>query len=174
MGRLWLFVAALGVLGLAACGGGAPDEPAPLGLDTISLPDDRESVLALFDSLPAAVGGLARGESDPGRRLLVPYGPGKATYLSAAPLETIRSRPGDGPADVFAEIVESGVIGIEEEETSTGARVVYVLATTVEDGRNSYVASWADPGGEWVFAAQAFSAEQRAALIEAFVAAAAS
>jgi len=170
---LRLLVVALVALALAACGGGR-DEPAPLGLGTVALPDERAAVRSLLESLPTNVGGLPRREGDPGEGLLVRYGAGNATYLAARPLEGLSSNPDAGPADVFTEIVESEAIGIEHEERSEDARVVYVFGSTVEEGRNSYVASWADPGGKWVFAVQAFTPEERAALIEAFVAAAGS
>ena len=160
------------VLLAAGCGGGEPAEPAPLGLDTVTLPADRAAVRALLESLPSEIRGLPRREGDPGERLLVRYGAGNATYLAARPLQGLSSDPDAGPADVFSEIVESETIGIEQEERSEDARVVYVFGTTVEEGRNSYVASWADPDGEWVFAVQAFTPEERAALIEAFVEAA--
>ena len=167
--RSWLAVAL--VLLAAGCGG-EKTQPAPLGLDTVTFPDDRGTARALLEALPEDVAGLPRSEGDLGQGLIVHYGEGNATYLAARPLEGLSSDPDAGPADVFSEIVESDTIGIEQEERSEDARVVYVFGSTIAEGRNSYVATWADPDGEWVFSVQAFTPEEREALIQAFVAAA--
>jgi len=170
----------------AACGGGGEEraQGPPWGLDSIVLPADAESVVAVLEGLPAEVGGLARSP-DAGtplspdvllasERVDVGYGGARARAgVGVVSLEATRAFAEDPeltPADFLKMLAESGEVDVEAQQLDPDGALLYVASTGTGDGQAGYNVAWAAPEGAWFFTASADTPDVRAALVAAFVA----
>ena len=102
------------------------------------------------------------------------------TFVRAIDLTQAHSEgfPSNAPAylDLLA---SSGEVQVEDEKTNPIAGFVYLVSTNdVRDSpdgeaRETFDAAWGAAGGEWLFVTSATSAEEREALANAFLDAAA-
>lgn len=160
---------ALAMLLLAACGRSANDQSGasqpPWGLDGVTVPSDESSVRRVLEAMPDTVGGQER----------LDLSPDEAAYeqmrLRALRLGERAQAEGLPPtARAYLErLAESGEIEIETRQLDPETELVYLTATTTANGQPVYVMAWGEPESEWVFSLSADSADNRVALVNAFV-----
>ena len=169
---------------LVACGGGGEnqaDRP-PWGLDSIVLPADAESVIAVLQGLPSDVGGLPR---QPGVTLsaetLLAAGRAEVKYdeeraltagIGVITLNEIRSFAEDPevtPVEFLGILASSSEVEVEAEELDPDEALAYVVSRETGNGRTVYTIAWAEPEGDWFFSASAHTPDVRRAMVEAFI-----
>lgn len=170
---------------LAACGGGEEKaQGPPRGLDSIVLPADAESVVAVLEGLPADVGGLARSPAAAtplspdvllaSERVDVGYGgTGARAGIGVVSLDATRAFAEDPEltlADFLKTLAESGDVEVEAQQLDPDVALLYVAYTGTSDGQAGYNVAWGAPDGLWFFTASADTPDMRAALLAVFVA----
>jgi len=169
---------------LVACGGGGEnqaDRP-PWGLDSIVLPADAESVIAVLQGLPSDVGGLPR---QPGVTLsaetLLAAGRAQMNYdeeraltagIGVITLNEVRSFAEDPEltlVDFLGALAGSGEVEVEDQELDRDGTLAYLVSTGTGDGRTVYTIAWGEPEGDWFFSASAHTPDVRRAMVEAFI-----
>lgn len=147
----------------------------PWGLATAPLPGSQADIEALLGAMPTELDGLTRtsGGNEVG------YGEGGMGEVSGSMetflrVMTIGGEEFGAGAPFIEAIVEAGGIEIEAQELDPDAPVVYMAGVTPAGGSEYASVMWAEPSSTYVLLIQGTSTEQRAALVAAYEAAAAS
>ena len=163
-----------------------PEASAPLGLGSVTLPDDEEGIEALFANLPNSVAGHHRNPliraSD---RILARYGPDDGMFGPTLVLGAISFERGDFFPAGFT---PGDYVAMASQTDDTGATafgrdgdLVWISTeTTVGTGGDRpgtpaiseplYTLAWGDIDGRWMFTAAASTPEGLDTLVTAFVA----
>ena len=154
-------------------GAAEPDTPPPWGLDVIVMPDNPETVEAVFAALPSEMGGLPRTDL-PGRvegALGVEYG---GATLRATPIAAVSTAANQELAALeWLEMMAAGMEGVAEGSAlEADAPLAWIASAEEADGETAYIAAWCIPTGSWYFDVVAETPEARLALIQSFIAAA--
>jgi len=179
-----LLLAVLALIGAGSCtsDGGDPattgasvsDQP-PWGLETAPVPTSEEEIDAVLAAMPTELDGLTGtiGGNEIG------YGEGGMGEVSGSMetflrVMTIGGEEFGAGAPFIEAIVQAGGIEIEAQELDPDAPIVYMAGVTPA-GESEYASvMWAEPSSTYVLLIQGTSTEQRAALVAAYEAAAAS
>jgi hypothetical protein len=162
-----------------------PEVPAPLGLANIRLPDDAESVDALFNSLPPNLMGNERTIESAGTgsaEIWASYGNTQPVGCGANGIKAVNVSTGDFfPQDWTAErVVAVFAAGAdwEVEDFGRDGDLFWVRWNTTcsmadAPGKDSiFTASWGTAGSPWFFSVSAGDLGGRDVFTSAFVAAA--
>lgn len=154
----------------------------PWGLPEIDMPDSREQIEALLAGLPGEIEGLPRAESAEGAgATAVHYGSGEeqGLILNVTPVEQFAQafevEETLTALDVMSALAEAmGMDELEGSSLDANQPLLWLAAGgTAETGpgvvETFYVATWAEPEGEWLFDVIAPSADLRTALIRVFI-----
>lgn len=162
-----------------------PEEMAPAGLGSISLPSDDAGATALLAAMPDNIAGAARSpedeRGDTGLRVVV-YGAETGTpFASMSLMEIDAANPfnefpvGISGRDVI-ELFTSGIDIIDDagRDGELGWVRLHVHESLPNGGATRVIQAivWADANSSWYFAADADSSERLDALLAAFVTAA--
>jgi len=153
----------------------------PWSLETIEMPDDPETITAVFAAMPGEVDGvpLEIVESD----VLFPAvsyqnGEGRSLRLSALSITSLREFAGEDMTtrEFLAGLADSGEIEDVESnlESSSGEPgLVWIAGSsplTIDDTTTTeYVAAWTRVDGAWMFTVAADTPEGLTALVHAFI-----
>lgn len=158
----------------ATTGGVASDQP-PWGLETTPVPASQAEIDAVLGAMPTELDGLSGVVA--GNE--IGYGDGGMGEVSGSMETFLRVMTiggedfGEGAPFIDA-IVQAGGIEIEAQDLDPDAQVVYVAGTTPTGGVEYASVMWAEPTAPYVLLIQGTSPEQRAVLVAAYQAAAAS
>lgn len=145
-------------------------EADPWGLETIDFPTTQEEVTALFLAMPDEIGGLLR-EGDEGdvHVAVVDYqGPsGRHISFTAQPRD---SRDGISPTVWLEMMTSAPEYDIVASSLDSADRIVWFSGSLVTfEEATIHMAGWGDPNSDWLFYAEAGSAVDRDAAVDAFV-----
>jgi hypothetical protein len=159
-----------------------PEVPAPLGVADIDLPDDAESITALFNSLPPRLIGNERTIQSTGDRpgeVLASYGNTQPVGCGTNGLQAMDVSTGDFfPQGWTAErVVAVFAVGTdwEVEDFGRDGELFWVRWNTTCSTENIpgtdtvFTASWGAAGSPWFFSASAGGSGGRDAFMAAFV-----
>ncbi len=160
-----------------------PEATAPLGLNRITLPDDRDSIVALFDRLPPALLDRERADENPSStstRIYASYGKTSPVGCGIVGFQANDVSTGDFyPAGWTAErVIAIFASGVDREVRAFGrdGELFWVnWQTTCSVSPTSSLAdfmemtTWGNVGSSWVFSALAEDIEGREQLVAAFV-----
>ena len=160
-----------------------PEATAPLGLSRITLPDDRDSIVALFDRLPPALLDRERADENPSStstRIYASYGKTSPVGCGIVGFQANDVSTGDFyPAGWTAErVIAIFASGVDREVRAFGrdGELFWVnWQTTCSVSPTSSLAdfmemtTWGNVGSSWVFSALAEDIEGREQLVAAFV-----
>src|SRR5262245_55600294 len=128
------------------------------------MPDDAQAVLSTLEAFPETLGGLDRAESTPTE---VYYGDGD-TYVRAIDLTAAHNEGFPQTVPAYLDLLaNSGEVKVEDQQTDPSAAFVYLVDTNTAP-RPTFDAAWGGSDGTGLFVASASSAEERAALANAF------
>lgn len=179
-----LVLAVLALIGAGSCtsdegdpattGSSVSDQP-PWGLGAAPVPTSEEEIDAVLAAMPTELDGLTGtvGGNEIG------YGEGGMGEVSGSMetflrVMTIGGEEFGSGASFIEAIVQAGGIEIEGQDLDPDAPIVYVAGVTPA-GETEYASvMWAEPSSSYVLLIQGTSTEQRAALVAAYEAAAAS
>lgn len=159
-------------VGLDTDGPSDPGEP-PWELDVIDHPDTAEEILATLEAMPDEVDGFPGALRD-GQTVI--YESDENSFgINVLPLDDLREFSGNPnltTIDYLSVLVENGELETVEYHDIDNEGIAVLVATSLGNGTLQYVASWADPDGEWLFSLTANTPEARTELVNAYVAAA--
>lgn len=147
-----------------------PAEP-PWGLDTIVLPDTADSIGHVLDAMPTEIDGVQVTVKD-GQTVSYEGADGRSLTINVLPLSDLREFsgvPDMTPTDFLSALVESGELESVEFQDLENEVLALIAGTGRGNGVLQYLASWADPNGEWFFNLTADTPEARRELAYAFI-----
>ncbi|MBM3944035.1 MAG: hypothetical protein FJ317_00895 [SAR202 cluster bacterium] len=159
--------------------GGVQAAPVEMRLRGVTLPDDAESVRALFDRLPAQIGDMQLANTDergPDRYASFYFRPGSAlpnVQLIVLDVSTGDFFPADSTASDVIELFKSGadwtVTGSGSEEGLVWVEYNTTASTAGGVTQQVYALQWGRPDSRWVFGMQVEDPAHLVSVLDTFL-----